>query len=71
MTNYDALKQLGLRLSPVGIAKLMANADIICSCVPAEGSRCTLHNGACEECIPAWLEEEASQSMLQLLYDKE
>ena len=67
MTNYDVLKQLGLTLSPAGIAKLMANADIICGTAAPEGHRCHNHNGMCDECVPAWLEEEASASMLQLL----
>ena len=71
MTNHEVLKKLELNLSPVGIAKLMANADIICGNVPVEGNRCGRHNGMCDECVPVWLEEEASQSMLQLLDDKE
>lgn len=71
MTNYDVLKKLGLKLSPPGIAELMANADIICGHDPAEGNRCTIHNGMCDECVPAWLEEEASPSMLKLLEMRE
>ena len=67
MTNDDVLKQLGLYLTPAGITKLMANADIICGTETPEGSRCGIHNGMCEECVPAWLKEEASADMLQLL----
>lgn len=71
MTNYEVLKKLGLNLSPSGITKLMANADIICGTQASERNRCAIHNGMCEECVPAWLEEDASPSMLQLLNDKE
>ena len=70
MTNYDVLKKLGLHLAPAGITKLMANADIICGTETPEGNRCGIHNGMCDECVPAWLKEEASVNMLQLL-DKE
>lgn len=65
MTNYEVLKKLGLNLKPAGIAKLMANADVVC-----HENRCHIHNGMCDECIPAWLEEEASASMLHLLSDE-
>lgn len=72
MTNYEVLKKLGLNLSPAGIATLMANADIICcGRQPAEGNRCGRHNGMCDECVPVWLEEESSPSMLQLLNEQE
>lgn len=67
MTNYEVLKQIGLKLNRTATAKLFEGADMICYHEPEEGNRCHLHDGLCEKCVPVWLDEEASPKMLQLI----
>ena len=66
-TNYDVLKQLGLTLQPSELVTLFSGADIICYGPQPEEGRCHRHDGLCEQCVAAWLNEEASEKMLQFL----
>lgn len=67
MTNYEVLQKLGLQLNKTAAAKLFEGADIVCYYPPEEGHRCHNHNGQCDKCVPAWLDENATMAMLQFL----